>query len=183
MSYEKLGLADGNVLKAEHIEHIENGIANLEESINKPSLVTTTETGYLFSVIDAESDIVAKSNTATKIYSAQKNMFPHLERVHCGGSFATADYTFNKNEFTAKVTAGQTFKNLNFGPIYFPPGTYILHREWELLSGAGTGNIGWVYIHKVDKDGTTLTGNWNAIYSTATDVKCTFTEDTWLRFD
>lgn len=190
MAYTRQEFKDGvTLLKAEHFNHIEDGIeandtllAELKEQV-KPSLVTKTETGCLFTVTDAESDIAVTSNTSTKIYSAQKNRFPHLEKVHCGGSLASDYYTFDKNEFTAKVSAGQTYRNLNFGPIYFPPGTYVLHREYEFLSGAGTGNIGWTYIHKLNKDGSTLKGNWSAIYSSATDVKCTFTEDTWLRFD
>lgn len=33
MAYEKLGLADGQVLKAEHLEHIENGIVANEEAM------------------------------------------------------------------------------------------------------------------------------------------------------
>lgn len=34
MSYKKLGLANGNVLKAEHIEHIENGIEEIGTNFN-----------------------------------------------------------------------------------------------------------------------------------------------------
>lgn len=33
MSYKKLGLANGNVLKAEHIEHIENGISTIYDDL------------------------------------------------------------------------------------------------------------------------------------------------------
>lgn len=205
MSYEKQEFVDKKTkLKAAHLQHIEDGIVENEKAVDllkesndenkkaiaelkeqvKPSLTTKTDSGYQFTVDSAESDITVKADSSTTIYSAQKNRFPFLERVLNGGSLkGQSGVTFDKNEVTAKVAAGQTYRGLNFGPIYFPPGTYVLHREWEILSGAGTGNIGWVYIHKMDKDGTKIQGNFSAIYTSQTDVVHTFTEDTWLQFD
>lgn len=189
MEYIKTTFLSGDVLTANHMNKLEDAMVEVTTAITElknaeGELVTKSERGTAFRITDAKSDIDVSANSATTIYSAQKNLFPYPEQIVIGGSLRNnANVTFDKNSFTCVVKAGETYKNLTLGPIYFPAGSYVVHREVEIVSGAGTGNIGWTYMHKVAKDGSTIQANFSAIYSSQTDVKFTFTEDTWLKFD
>lgn len=189
MEYIKTTFAPGDILSSAYMNKLENTMVEVTTAITElknaeGELVTKSEQGTTFRLTDAKSVIDVSANSATTIYSAQKNLFPHLEQVVVGGALkSNSSVTFDGNSFTCVVKSGETYKNLIFGPIYFPPGSYVVHREKEILSGAATGNIGWVYIHKTDKDGSTIQANFSAIYSSATDIQFTFTEDTWLKFD
>lgn len=56
MAYEKLGLQNGTKLNASHIQHIEDGIADMAGADGVSPVVTMTDTdsGVVISVVDAE---------------------------------------------------------------------------------------------------------------------------------
>lgn len=61
------------------------------------------------------------------------------------------------DSITFKVLVGETYKGFKLKPVFLKAGTYAFHREYEIISGSGTGNVGFTYIYA--SDGTKETGS------------------------
>lgn len=62
-----------------------------------------------------------------------------------------------EDTITSTVLAGKSYTTIKMKPVYLKAGTYAIHREFTILSGTGTGNIGFAYLYK--SDGTVNTGS------------------------
>ena len=122
MAYEKQNFKGGNILKAEQLNHMEDGIAKLETSVS--SLKTTA------SRLDA--NVTSMGTAVTGLNTSVKNMDTRVTALE-GVRFVCehADYSITLPDATYDSDNGQIYTNV------IPYGM-LLHDHGSGLSPSGT---------------------------------------------
>ena len=125
MSYEKQNFAAGNVLKDEHLNHIEDGIVAVEQSVNNIQIPTvptkvselTNDSGYI-----TAADIPASAEVPTKLSELENDMgfvttaytetlyapLTHTHSQYADASHTHAEYAISNHEHTQYASSGHT---------------------------------------------------------------------------
>lgn len=125
MSYEKQNLENGQVLAAEHLEHIEDGILAVEEQEKglRNALANAVK-GYLSGAVVFADDVsTVAHNSAVKVRS--KNLFSCMA---AGATATMAGVTFTYNSDGSVKLQGTATESSNFGvgEVYLGDGVYYV---------------------------------------------------------
>ena len=151
--YQSTGISDGSVTpsKLDRVYYEAEVVTISGSEVTPPSGVMAT--------------LSVTAPSTTTVYSHGKNYLPFTT---LSVDASLTGVTQDSKSLTATLAAGQTYKGFKTTPIFLKAGQYVFHREYTILSGAGTGNIAWVYVNKTDAAGNVLSANVSSIGPNAT---------------
>lgn len=172
---ERLDMVDEGMTM--EIEEIKGEIQDINTKIgdfkNYETLI-----GNEFSVLDAVGNISFNSQQeeSVNVYSYKKNL---LSLSDASFSSSLQDTNIYDGGFSCVSVAGKSYTMLKTSKFLLKAGIYNFHREYSVISGEYTGNIGFVYIYTSEtKDGSYR--QTSSIASSKTDSVVTLSSDSWV---
>ena len=186
---------DGQGTKKGTVQQLDEalGVSQLKEDLGdiKKRIDATTETvtgsGTEFNGLNPSSNVYFEAIEDAVVSSFSKNQFVSPNKLQVKNHTSTVhDIILGEETITASLDAGNKYAQITMNPIFVKSGQYTFSASIEILNGVASGNIGFIYIHKTDKDGNVLVNNWSSIQLNADRLKSftvkTVEDDTFLSF-
>lgn len=170
----------------EETNSLKEDLGNQQDRLDGNS-ESVIQSGSEFYNLNPSKDIRFSTNTDAIVCSYKKNQFVSPKKLGMAKSSANVqNIVFDDESITASLATGKNYSYVRTNPIFLKKGTYNLSASFEVVSGNGTGNIGFIYISKCDKEGNVTANNWSSIQlsankNTAT-TKATIVEDTFVTY-
>lgn len=130
--------------------------------------------------------MIFSSDSEADVWSCNGNYFPTIEK-HFDVFTNFAQIDISGDSIVATTLAGKTYQNIRTKPIFLKAGTYVFHREYEILSGNANpyevNSIGFCYISTCTREGENLEVNKYSIQGINKDAIITFAEDTYVKLN
>jgi hypothetical protein len=143
----------------------------------------TSETGTEMHLGNVGEKVSFVSASESDVWTCNGNYFPTIENhVDNVTNFESVD--ISGDSIVATTLAGKTYQNIRTKPVFLKAGTYVFHREYDVLAGRAkpyeVNSIGFCYITICKKDGENISTNVHAIQGIETDKTVTFDEDVYI---